>query len=226
MGNLCEKFLRGQKLILHPDRALFWWDKKLLIVADSHLGKAQVLREGGIAVPAGTTAGDLERLSGLMEQFAPHQLIFLGDLTHGRIENPAVFNRLIRRWRRRYMDAKISLVTGNHDRFAGQTSPHWQFDRVAEDISLKPFHFTHEPKMHSVFYNLAGHLHPAVSLRGMGRQQETLPCFCFGPRSGILPAFGSFTGNHVIHPTRDDRIFVVADQRVVKMTHGRPPDTA
>ena len=225
MGKFCEQSLRGQKLYLHPERALFWWDKKLLIVADPHLGKAQVLREGGIAVPSGTTAGDLGRLSNLMDQFAPRQLIFLGDLTHGRIDNPAVFNRLIKRWRRRHMNVTVSLVTGNHDRSAGQTSPHWQFDRVAEDISVQPFQFTHKPKMHGALYNLAGHLHPAVTLRGLGRQQETLPCFCFGPRSGILPAFGSFTGNHVIYPSPDDRIFVVADQRVIKMAHGSLPDT-
>ena len=226
MGKLCELYLCGQKLILHPERALFWWDKKLLIVADAHFGKAQVFREEGIAVPAGTTAGDLERLFGLMDQFAPRQLIFLGDLIHGRLDNPLKINGLVKRWRRRYMDVRISLVTGNHDRFGGLTPPHWQFERVAEDLLIEPFQFTHKPKTHSAHYTIAGHIHPAVTLRGMARQKETLPCFYFGAEIGILPAFGSFTGNHVIHPAPEDRIFVVADQRVIKMAHGRPSDPA
>ena len=226
MGKLGEYYLRGQKLTLHPERALFWRDKRLLIVADPHFGKAQVFREDGIAVPAGTTAGDLERLSGLMDRFGPRKLIFLGDLTHGRIENPVLLNRLINHWRRRHMDVSISLVTGNHDRFAGRKLPQWRFERVAEDITIEPFQFTHKPKIHNALYNMAGHLHPAVTLRGVGRQKEILPCFCFGPRGGILPAFGFFTGNHVIHPGPDDRIFVVADQRVIKMPPGRPTDQA
>ncbi len=67
------------------------------------------------------------------------------------------------------------------------------------------------------FYGIAGHLHPAVTVTGKGRLKETLPCFCFGPRAAILPAFGSFTGTQLIRPTSEDRIYVVAGDEVVEM---------
>jgi hypothetical protein len=31
---------------------------------------------------------------------------------------------------------------------------------------------------------------------------------------GVLPAFGAFTGNHVVLPQPGDRIFVVHDEQV------------
>ncbi len=86
-----------------------------------------------------------------------------------------------------------------------------------EGFILDPFAFTHKPKQDSSFYGIAGHLHPAVTLSGKGRLKETLPCFCFGPRAALLPAFGSFTGNQVIRPTFEDRIYVVAGDEVIEM---------
>jgi len=56
-----------------------------------------------------------------------------------------------------------------------------------------------------------------VTVTGKGRLKETLPCFCFGPRAALLPAFGSFTGNQVIRPTSEDRIYVVAGDEVIEM---------
>jgi metallophosphoesterase superfamily enzyme len=64
---------------------------------------------------------------------------------------------------------------------------------------------------------LAGHLHPAVALGGPGRQRERLPCFLFGPRRGILPAFGSFTGAATVRPTAGERVFVVAGDEVLQV---------
>jgi hypothetical protein len=57
-------------------------------------------------------------------------------------------------------------------------------------------------------------------MKGEGRLKETLPCFYFGIRFAILPAFGSFTGNYAIRPTPDDRVFVVAGDEVVEVKDG------
>ena len=92
-----------------------------------------------------------------------------------------------------------------------------EIDQVAEKIILEPFVFTHKPELDSSLYGIAGHLHPAVTVTGKGGLKETLPCFCFGPRTALLPAFGSFTGNQVIHPTVDDRIYVIAGDEVIEM---------
>jgi len=34
---------------------------------------------------------------------------------------------------------------------------------------------------------------------------------------GVLPAFGSFTGMHPIRPAQGDRVFAVADDKVVEI---------
>ena len=92
---------------------------------------------------------------------------------------------------------------------------------MAAEIILDPFVFTHKPKQDSSFYGFAGYLHPAVTVTGKGSLKETLPCFCFGPRAALLPAFGSFTGNQVIHPTRDEQIFIIAGDEGIEMQNGK-----
>jgi metallophosphoesterase superfamily enzyme len=66
-------------------------------------------------------------------------------------------------------------------------------------------------------YNVAGHIHPGVLLRGSGKQAVTLPCFHFSRQQAILPAFGSFTGLARIHPKKEDRIFVIVDETVMEV---------
>ena len=63
-------------------------------------------------------------------------------------------------------------------------------------------------------YILAGHLHPTVVLRHRGDRLR-LPCFHFGARVGTLPAFSTFTNGVVVQPERGDRVYVIAQQRVL-----------
>ena len=48
--------MRGERLQLHADRALYWPARGRLLIADLHLGKGDVFRRAGIAVPRGGTA--------------------------------------------------------------------------------------------------------------------------------------------------------------------------
>lgn len=209
--------LCGQHLLLLPDRAVFWREARMLIIADLHLGKAQLFRERGVPVPAGTTAADLGRLSALLDRYHPDRLLFLGDLVHGRTAQTDVLTSRIERWRRRHPAVVCLLVSGNHDRRAGAPPSPFRFDRVVPDLVRPPFLFTHQPKTGLNLYSIAGHIHPAVTLRGKGRFKETLPCFCFGSRSALLPAFGGFTGTQLIRPSVEDRVFVAAGDAVVKI---------
>ncbi len=209
--------LLGQNFILSSDRALFWVEQNLLIVADPHFGKAQTFREKGIAVPRGTTANDLKRLSGLIKQFRPERLLILGDLVHDRIAHTAKFNRLIDRWRGHHGDIQLILINGNHDLGAGGPPTAFKIDQVANELLIDPFIFTHQPNIDRPCYGIVGHLHPAVTITGKGRLKETLPCFFFSPRMALMPAFGGFTGNQVIRPTIDDRVYVIAGDEVIEM---------
>ncbi len=223
MTTYAEHSLLEQDLIVTPDRAVVWKQGRMLIVADPHFGKAQSFRERGIPVPCGTTSCDLDRLTRLILDFNPVKLLFLGDLTHDKIDRPAGFNRTIDEWRDRHVKLKLLLASGNHDRRSGEPPAAFRFDHVAGKIPWAPFSFSHNPETAEANYTIAGHLHPAVSLKGKGRMRETLPCFLFGNRFAILPAFGSFTGNQLIRPTPDDRVYVIAGDEVIEVKGVKKP---
>jgi len=103
-------------------------------------------------------------------------------------------------------------VRGNHDRHAGDPPPDWRLHCVDEPWRVGPWALVHHPAPVAGAYVLAGHLHPAVRLGGRGARAQDrlrLPCFHFGPAVGVLPAFGAFTGQHVVRPAPGDRVFVV-----------------
>lgn len=65
-------------------------------------------------------------------------------------------------------------------------------------------------------YNLAGHVHPAVMLEGR-RDKLRLPCYFFGGKDGLLPAFGAFTGMYTIQPKQGDNVFVLTGNEVMRV---------
>ncbi|MDJ0784451.1 MAG: ligase-associated DNA damage response endonuclease PdeM [Desulfosarcinaceae bacterium] len=221
MATHLTKTIAGQTLALFAQRALLWQEARLLVVADAHLGKAQVLRRQGVPMPTGTTAGDLARLSALIRRWDPQTLLFLGDLLHGPMGSGERFAKQIRRWRRRHARTRLMLVSGNHDRAAAAQLQHFELDGQTQVHIQGPFRFTHQPvAAEDDRYGIAGHLHPAVSLRGPGRQRETLACFCFGRRRALLPAFGNTTGRYILRPQPGDAIAAIAGDAIVDVTPG------
>ena len=118
-------------------------------------------------------------------------------------------------WRAAHPGLDVLVIRGNHDRHAGDPPPDWGFRCVGEPVADGPFALRHFPDPTPGLYTLAGHVHPAVTLYGKGRQRLRLPCFAFGDRVGILPAFGGFTGTAMVAPRAGDRVFAVADGEVV-----------
>ncbi|MGD8971067.1 MAG: ligase-associated DNA damage response endonuclease PdeM [Desulfobacterales bacterium] len=211
--------LFGQRLMLLSERAVFWKQAKMLIVADPHFGKAQVFRDSGIPIPGGTTAADIGRISSLMEWLQPNELLFLGDLMHGRIDGGRNFSTSVDAWRRRWSGILLTLVTGNHDLKAGPLPAPFRLDRIGAQHVCGPFVFSHNAETTKSLsrYTIAGHVHPAVFVSGKAHQRDSLPCFCFGEKRALLPAFGSFTGNQVIRPKPQERVYVVAGDEVVEI---------
>jgi uncharacterized protein len=207
--------LQGESLLLLPERALLWERIGTLVVADAHLGKAAAFRAAGLPLPGGTTTETLSRLSAALDRTGARRLLLLGDFFHARAGRAARTLAAIASWRERHAELEIVLVRGNHDKGAGDPPCEWGFDCHDEPWIEPPFAFRHHPEEENSGYVLAGHIHPAVSLSGMGGQREKLPCFLFGERIGLLPAFGDFTGGATVRPGRGDRVFVVAGEEVI-----------
>ncbi len=202
-----------QTLLLLPEKAIYWKDKGMLILADVHLGKAGHFRKSGIPISDLVHSKDIYTIEKLINEFQPQEVVFLGDLFHSDHNQGW---EIFRRWIRSKDPLQFRLVLGNHDVLEAPAY-HIKNLEVIEVLDCAPFSLTHIPEETS-HYNLAGHIHPAVKLRGKGRQSLRLPCFYFGPQNGILPAFGNFTGTARISITKEDELFVIADHKVVKVS--------
>lgn len=203
----------GEEMILFPQKALFWKRQRILFIADLHLGKINHFRKSGIAVPSGANDHNLELLLEVIGLSKPERIIFLGDLFHSYYNAEwEVVGEVIKH----FASVSFELVLGNHDIMSER-----QYESkgiiVYDDLTIGPFLFTHHP-MENIpgdVYNMAGHIHPGIHLKGKGRQSLTLPCFYFGSRQAFLPAFGNFTGLALISPEKSGKVFVIADNKVM-----------
>lgn len=201
--------IKGEKILLLPERAIFWISKKILIVSDLHLGKAGHFRKHGIPITKKVHLADLQILHGLLVEHKPDEVILLGDLFHSAANNEwQDFINFISE----FDFVKFILVQGNHDIFE-------QYPKslhLTQLLEIPPFSFTHIQE-DSSYYNLSGHIHPGVRVNGLGRQGITVSCFFFGKFHGVLPAFGQFTGIKKIKPSKDDRVFGIAGLKVIDL---------
>ncbi|WP_088285136.1 ligase-associated DNA damage response endonuclease PdeM [Ideonella sp. A 288] len=205
----------GEWLHLLPQRAAFDPARGCLLVADAHVGKAVSYRRMGVPVPEATTDDTLQRLDEAIAATGAQRLVFLGDLLHSARSNAPHTFEAVARWRHRHAGVAVVLVRGNHDDRAGDPPAEWRIDAVDEPLSLGPWRLCHHPQPHDDGYVLAGHQHPCITLGGRAHGRLRLPCFHFGDRVGVLPAFGAFTGMHAVRRQPGDRVAAVADDRVV-----------
>lgn len=183
----CDVVLAGEHVRLLAQRALFWPAQRLLAIADVHLGKDDVFREAGIAMPAGGTHADLTRLSEMLELTGATRLRVLGDFIHG--------TRGVARWRsgwqdfRASHDIRVELVLGNHDR--GLDTAGLGVEVIGEGLMEGPFNFRHDHQSGAAGLCISGHVHPVVRLPMLGK---AFPVFHLQPGGLTLPAFSAMTG--------------------------------
>ena len=213
---MIECHVAGERLVLLPEKVAYWPAKKALFVADFHLGKAASFRSAGIPLPSGTTGENVERLEHAVARTAAKRVIFLGDFLHSAAGRaPRTLERFAA-WRAERSAVELTLVRGNHDVRAGDPPEGFGMRCIDAGAELAPFVLNHEPGASRGGYALAGHIHPAVRLSGEGESLR-LPCFWFGARYGVLPAFGAFTGTAVIRPRVGDQVYVIAEAEVLKV---------
>ena len=214
----------GERLMLLPERAVYWERARTLLVADTHFGKAATFRAAGIPVPRGTTTASLERLDSALARTNAARVVFLGDFLHAREGREAETTRVVGEWRSRNAATEMLLVRGNHDVRAGDPGPEIDIACVDGPVVESPFVFAHKPAMSDAGYVMCGHIHPGARLTGPGRERAWLPCFWFGARTAVLPAFGEFTGLGDIDAVPGDSIWVIADGAVLTAPARVTPD--
>jgi DNA ligase-associated metallophosphoesterase len=213
----------GQVLSLLPEKAAFLPESRTLLVADAHIGKAVSFRQLGVPVPRGTTSQTLGVLTTLVARHGVRRIVFLGDFLHSARSHAAATMGAVARWRQGHTALELTLVRGNHDDRAGDPPAGLGITAVDEPLRLGGLALCHHPDTAAEGYVLAGHIHPCVTLGGRANDRLRLPCFWFGAQVGVLPAFGSFTGMHAVQPEAGDRVFGVADDKVLELPAKRAP---
>ncbi len=206
-----EREIQGESFAFLPEKAVHWRERRTLMVADLHWGKAEIFQKAGIPVSSAILHDDLLSLKRLIETHAIERLILLGDLLHGKQGLTSEVRDRVGHWRQG-IGAEIILIKGNHDR--GLVLPdEWEIELWEESFEDGSSIFSHHPESRPSRFTWCGHLHPVVHV-GSRKERLRLPCFWIQKNCGILPAFGSFTGGMPITAGRKDEVLAIAEETV------------
>ncbi|MCC6951451.1 MAG: ligase-associated DNA damage response endonuclease PdeM [Phycisphaerales bacterium] len=207
----------GEPVILMPQRGVFWPARSTLLVADLHLGKSDAFRASGIAIPTDAGRGVLALVEDAIRETGAARVLVLGDLLHAPAGLTDELIQSVAAWRRR-QTAAFELIPGNHDRRVERAAEAWGMHVHPGPVREGPFEFRHEPPEGEKpgLYVWCGHLHPAFVLSSSSDRLK-LPAFLVGPRVGVLPACTPFAAGAPVRPARGDRVFIIADGRVVQV---------
>lgn len=202
--------IQNQNFVLHSSGALFWEEKKMIIISDVHLGKITHFRKHGIAIPQNAVSENFKKITDVLEYFEPEKIIFLGDLFHSAKNSEW---DLFEEWISNH-NQETYLIAGNHD-IIDERHYHEIGIMVVYVLEIDHFFFTHHPTEKQDFFNFSGHIHPGIILRGLGMQSLKLRCFFQKPNQMILPAFGEFTGKFILKPEEDHIVYAIAGNEVI-----------
>ncbi len=169
------------------ERALFWPERRALLVADLHFEKASWFARAGQLLPPFDSRATCEALLALVDRFDPLEIWALGDSFHdddgpGRIDAASlIMLERIGRGRR------LVWIAGNHDEGADLPG-----ERHVE-IEVDGIVLRHEAEPGEERPEISGHFHPKIRVK-TAQRSVSRPCFVCDGRRIILPAFGSLTG--------------------------------
>jgi DNA ligase-associated metallophosphoesterase len=192
--------IAGVTLVADLSGALFWEDRRLLVVSDLHLEKGSSFAARGVLLPPYDTASTLARLAAVIMRHDPRMVIALGDSFHDR----GAHERLSASDRATLVALQARRdwiwISGNHD----PALPSNLGGLVAAEVAIGPIVFRHEPTGSAG--EIAGHLHPKARVSTRGRSLERRCFACDGERA-VMPAFGAYTGGLNIRDAAFAKIF-------------------
>ena len=208
-----------QTLWLSPARCIFWEEESALILSDLHFGKSGHFRKSGISIPQSIFKDDLQKLFSQIQFFKPHTLLIAGDMFHSTANKEI---DLFLKWRNDIPDVDFCLIKGNHDILSKKFYKDAGIKIFENKLTIKNFCFVHDIKAscnsgNEKLFTFSGHIHPGIKLEGAGKQSIMLPCFYFGKKYAVLPAFSAFTGMAKIKPVKGDKVFALLKNEILPM---------
>ena len=214
---------------LHLDaRHVLWLPaERTLVAADLHLGYAWAHRHAGNLLPLAPD-DTIDRLSSLVADYQPAQLVLLGDIVHRAIPVPALREQ-ITALAARLVNIRIRWIAGNHDRRLQRLLEECGLDgiRLETELALGPNFLTHgdetdpataigiQTRLDASGWLIMGHEHPAIRLHDRIATSVKCACFLAGPGILILPAFSRWSAGSDIRNGQ----FLSAHARQASFTH-------
>lgn len=218
MPSFIKHTINKNDFVLSSDSVIFWEQEKILILSDLHLGKSGHFRKSGIAIPQAVMREDMQRLITAIQFFKPLLVVIVGDLFHS-VANKE--HELFLKWRNDLQHITILLVKGNHDIVPNEWYAKANITIAEKYWCKNNFLFVHQiedvatVEIKEDVYFFTGHIHPAISIKGLGKQSLRFPCFYFTTKHAVLPAFGKFTGTYLVVPKKNEKVFAIVEDSFV-----------
>ncbi|RYF88468.1 MAG: ligase-associated DNA damage response endonuclease PdeM [Chitinophagaceae bacterium] len=217
MTSFLPHIIHDHHFLLSANRTVFWEEQKALILSDLHVGKSGHFRKHGIGIPQNMLSEDMHRLFAEIQFYKPTRLIIVGDLFHSESNKE---HELFLKWRQSVPHLTIDLVLGNHDILKKEKYEEAGIAVYKGSYNIDPFIFTHDIcdlSEDDSSYCFSGHIHPGITIKGVGKQTLKFPCFYFNRQYAVLPAFGKFTGTHPIKPSVQDAVYALAGNSIIQV---------
>ncbi len=188
--------------------ALWVAAERLLVVADLHWGYVASHRAQGNLLPDWGDAEIARRLRELVVDYAPAEMLWLGDIVHSAAGGTAAETFL------RESPVPVTLLAGNHDR---------RWPRAAQrTLTRGNYFFHHGDRAEPVpigRLEVVGHHHPAIDWSDGAGGRLKIPALVASPRRLVLPAFSPWAaGAEWREPLADDEtLWAVSPKRIFVM---------
>ncbi|MDK1377753.1 MULTISPECIES: ligase-associated DNA damage response endonuclease PdeM [unclassified Sinorhizobium] len=179
----------GVVAICDPLGGLYLPESRTLVVSDLHLEKGSAFARRGMMLPPYDTLATLRILEAVVARHNPATVVSLGDNFHdrkGSAAMPETFRHMVAAMAR---GREWIWINGNHDPDGASGLPGTSMDELRHAGLI----FRHEPSRGEGIGEIAGHLHPAATVR---RREKSVrrACFATDGRRLVMPAFGVTTG--------------------------------
>ncbi len=177
--------------LLQPDisGALYWPERRLLVVADLHFEKGSAYARHGSLLPPYDSHATLEILENAVARLDPELVICLGDSFNDATAGSRLATEVRQRIRALSMQRTWHWVAGNHD----PLPPSDLGGTCVESLAVGHLEFRHEPTPGPATGEICGHLHPCASVTVKGRTLRRR-CFISDGACLVMPSFGAHTG--------------------------------
>jgi uncharacterized protein len=216
MPDSIDIHIATRSFTLFAERGLFWADKSILFIADTHFGKEATFRRTGIPVPVGVTDATLTKVKRMLRRTQACRLCILGDMFHARSSIAPDVRESLERFFAEFSSVEITLVRGNHDVRVGAFPESWPIKVVDPGLVIDRVALGHHPGQVPAGADvyLCGHLHPAIQVSSGSERLGKLPCFWHSRGQLVLPAIGEFTGTHLINLSEDESAWITAENAI------------